>query len=145
MVFTAARFSEIVQFSMRASDLDAAGDHWQFVVKVKGKAYLQPIEVHRILEGSIDPIRAMQELKRRMQKKRWQTPTPTDSFRRTEKGNVMKAEDVRLQTKEFLRESGIPETCPYHIKHATITWLYRNGVTSDRIVRCIRHAHSSTT
>jgi hypothetical protein len=44
-----------------------------------------------------------------------------------------------------MRDAGINDNKPYHIKHATISWLHKQGVSTDQIVRFIRHALGSTT
>jgi site-specific recombinase XerD len=136
------RFSEIIQFELNSTNPEK--NRWIFNVRVKGKAYRQPVALNRISENKIDPVQALIELRQRVKRKRWSVTTQTDTFWRTSKGKTMEAEDLRMQTKQFLADAGISETCPYHVKHATITWLYQHGASPDRIRLYAKHAPLST-
>jgi hypothetical protein len=55
----------------------------------------------------------------------------------------MTPEHLRAQVKQLFAEAGIDETLPYHLKHATLTYLHRKGATEDDLRRLARHTHSS--
>jgi site-specific recombinase XerD len=145
LIFSAARFSEIIQFS-DASNPEIRNQIWKFVVKVKGKAYRQPIALHRLVDTKLDPVTALMELRRRMNRKRWsRQEKKAGPFWRSEHGVPMTAEDLRRETKQLMNQADIQDSSPYHIKHATLTWLHQHGAASDSIIRFARHAQSSTT
>jgi hypothetical protein len=144
MIGSAARFSEIVQFRRDESDPEKAGKRWKFIAKVKGKLFQQPIAIHATTNPKLDPVKRMIELKKKMKRKRWRVRTTSGSFWGKEDGTEMKAEHLRQRVQSLLTAANIRDT-PYHVKHATITWLHRQGVPADRIVQYIRHAQASTT
>jgi hypothetical protein len=144
MVYTLTRFSEMQQFEADEEKLIDDEQEWRFIVRVKGKLFRQPIALHAVGENQIDPVRALKTLRQRMKRKKWITGAKGELFWRDEDGREMSAEQLREQVKLFLAEAGIPEHRPYHIKHATMTWLDTHGATSDDLRRLARHTHSST-
>jgi integrase len=111
---------------------------------VKGKPFKQPIAVHKMKDKKLDQIQAMKELRKRITRKRWKNRSVSGTFWRNDDGSTMTTEFLRKKAQNLLSAAGIRDT-PYHIKHATIRWLYKKGVPADRIVRFMRHAQASTT
>jgi hypothetical protein len=144
MATTAARFTEIEQFSLNDTDPTEADSTWSFVVRVKNREYRQPIVLHPMQHTEIDPVAAMQELRQRVRKKKRTRHLVEDTFWYNERWSVMRMSEIRQAAKQLLLDAGIDETRPYHIKHATVTWLSKQGISADRIVRFIRHALGST-
>jgi transcriptional regulator of met regulon len=144
MATTGARFTEIEQFSMNDTDPQDSDRIWAFNVRVKNREFKQPIVLHSMEHGEIDPVKAMTELRRRIRKKKRTTYRRDDTFWYDEQWNVMRTDELRAAAKQLLIEAGIDEHRPYHIKHAMVTWLSKQGIEADRIVRFIRHALGST-
>jgi site-specific recombinase XerD len=144
MICAGVRFTEMLQFMQNSSEPEQDDKIWKFIVQVKGKPCRQPIAIHRMTDVKLDPIQAMKELRKRMKRKRCKETSPSDTFWRNEDGTDMTVEHLRRKAQELLRTAGIRDT-PYHIKHATISWLYKQGKSTDEIIRFIRHAQSSTT
>jgi site-specific recombinase XerD len=144
MVNTTARFSEIAQFSVSSPESTGKVREWRFTVRVKGKAYVQPIVLHEMQDSQLDPLAAMRALRQRMMIKRWiNRRKPMGSFWRQENGQTMTPEHLRAQVKQLLAEAGIQESSPYHLKHATMSYLHKQGATADDLRRLARHTHSS--
>jgi site-specific recombinase XerD len=145
MIFTTARFSEMEQFKVNAQEPKGKEKSWRFIVRIKGKNFLQPIEVHATEDKQLDPIIALKALKQRMRtRKLIKRNRPMGSFWRTERGKTMTAAHLRAQVKSLLSDAGIQERSPYHIKHATLTCLHQKGASADDLRRMARHDSSST-
>jgi site-specific recombinase XerD len=144
MATTAARFTEIAQFSLNDTDPEESDSTWSFIVRVKNREYKQPIVLHPMQHMEIDPVVAMQELRQRVRKKKKTRHLIDDTFWYNERWSMMSMCEIRQAAKQLLLDAGIDETRPYHIKHATVTWLSKQGIAADRIVRFIRHALGST-
>jgi integrase len=144
MATTGARFSEIAQFSLNATDPQDADTRWEFYVKIKNREYLEPVGIHRMQHIGMDTITAMKELRMRIRKKRKTKHKEEDTFWYDEAWHVMTTNEIREAAKQLLHQAGISEPRPYHIKHAAVTWLSKQGVPADWIVRFLRHRPSST-
>jgi hypothetical protein len=145
MATTCARFTEIAQFSMERTEPVEDGRQWTFIVTIKNRQYTQPIVLHQMRNEAIDPIKAMCELRRRVRKATEKLERQTDTFWCDVKGNVMSMCEIRQSVRHLMRDAGIIDNRPYHIKHATISWLHKQNVPTDQIFRFIRHAMGSTT
>jgi hypothetical protein len=145
MATTCARFTEMEQFGLEDSDPAADGSHWTFIVRVKNRDYRQPIILHATQNDNINPIKAMSELRERVRKKREMCEMKSNTFWYTPTATVMSYNEIRHAAQLLLLAAGIRDRRPYHIKHATISWLYKQHVPSEQIIRFIRHALSSTT
>jgi hypothetical protein len=144
MTNTAARFTEIAQFVVTAKEPKGKEKEWRFYIQIKGKACLQPVVLHQTVDSRLNPIIAMRALKQRMISRKWiRKNKPTGSFWRNEIGQTMKPEHLRAQVKRLLADAGIQESSPYHLKHATMTCLYKKGASADHLRRLARHTHSS--
>jgi integrase len=93
----------------------------------------------------LNPIAAMIELRKRILQGRKRLQFSTDSFWYTAQGKEMEINEIRQTAKHLLQDAGIRDSKPYHIKHAAITWLDKQGIPSDQLIRFVRHAQSSTT
>jgi site-specific recombinase XerD len=144
MATTGARFSEVAQFSLNATDPQEDDTRWDFMVKIKNREYLQPVELHRIQHIGINTIAASKDLRQRIRKKRKEKHKEEDTFWYDKEWNVMKRKDITEAEQQLLKQAGINETRPYHIKHAAVTWLSQHGVAPDWIVRFLWHKQSST-
>jgi site-specific recombinase XerD len=144
MATTCARFTEIEQFSLNGSDPIETDSKWDFIVKIKNREYMQPIELHAMQRIEINPINAMTELRKRIRRKRKKMHSKEDTFWYTDKWEVMTTPQLRQAAKELMQDAGISDDRPYHIKHATITWLKKNGASADEIRRLARHVPGST-
>jgi hypothetical protein len=145
MATTCARFTEIQQFLLEDSNPTADNSRWDFNVRVKNREYLQPIVLHRMHHPSIDPIQAMCELRERVRKIREKCEIQNSIFWCDVRGTVMRIDEIRHAAQQLLADAGINDKRAYHIKHATISWLHKQGVPSDQIIRFIRHSLGSTT
>jgi hypothetical protein len=145
MATTCARFTEMEQFSLSGSDPTEDNSRWSFNVRVKNREYLQPIVLHSMHHQAIDPIRAMSELRERVSKVKEELGMQSDTFWCDVRGNVLSIEQIRHAAQHLLLDAGIRDTRAYHIKHATISWLHKQGVPAAQIIRFIRHALGSTT
>jgi site-specific recombinase XerD len=144
LITTCARFTEIEQFSMNGSDPDETDSKWDFIVKIKNREYRQPVELHGMKNVHIDPIIAMKELRRRIRQERKGKHRQEDTFWYTKEWTVMTETHLRQAALHLLQDAGIADNKPYHIKHATITWLKKKGISADEIRRLARHAPTST-
>jgi site-specific recombinase XerD len=144
MATTGARFSEVAQFSLNATDPQEEDTRWDFMVKIKNREYLQPVELHAMKHIGINTIAAMKDLRERIRTKRKEKHKEEDTFWYDEHWNVMNRKEISIAAKQLLHQAGIDETRPYHIKHAAVTWLSQHGVAPDWIVRFLRHKQSST-
>jgi hypothetical protein len=146
MATTCARFTEMQQFRREGSDPEGDDQRrWAFTVRVKNREYLQPIILHHMRTETIDPILAMIELRVRVRRLREMCEIQKDTFWYNANGIIMRYEDIRHAAQQVLSDAGIHDHRAYHIKHATISWLHSHGVSSDKIIRFIRHALGSTT
>jgi hypothetical protein len=145
MATTCARFTEMEQFALEGSDPTEDNSRWAFIVRIKNRDYRQPIVLHATRNDNINPVKAMSELRERVRKQRVMGEMQSNSFWYSANGTVMGYVEIRHAAQRLLLAAGIRDTRPYHIKHATISWLYKQHVPSDQIIRFIRHALSSTT
>jgi hypothetical protein len=81
---TAARFSEIAQFSPNESDPRELDSEWSFTVRVKNKEFKQPITIHQRQHSEIDPVPAMKELRTRIRKRKRKGMKKDNTFWYTE-------------------------------------------------------------
>jgi site-specific recombinase XerD len=144
MATTGARFTEIAQFSLNDTNPKESDGTWSFFVRVKNRDFKQPIVLHPMDHTEIDPVKAMTELRCRIRKKKRTKHRSDDTFWYNADWEVMKIDEIRQAAKHLLIDAGIDEHRPYHIKHAMVTWLSKQGIEADRIVRFIRHALGST-
>jgi site-specific recombinase XerD len=144
MATTGARFSEIVQFSLNATDPSKDESTWEFLVKIKNREYLQPVEIHRMENIKVNTIAALKELRNRIRKKRKKEHKVEDTFWYDKNWNVMTRTGISEAAKQLLQDAGIDDDRPYHIKHAAVTWLSKQKTPPDWIVRFLRHKQSST-
>jgi hypothetical protein len=142
---TAARFSEIAQFSTNESGSTELDSEWSFTVRVKNKEFKLPRTIHQRQHSEIDPVLATKELRTRISKRKRKEMKKDNSFWYTERWNVMTVAEIRDAAKQLLQQAGIEENRPYHLKHAAITWLRKQRISSDDIVRFGRYAPGSTT
>jgi site-specific recombinase XerD len=145
MATTGARFTEIAQFSREDSDPEDSNSKWSFVVRVKNRRYAQPVVLHHTQTESIDPIRAMIEMRERVRRMHLQPTKQDDFFWYDERGKAMSIDEIRGAALDLMHAAGIHDARAYHIKHATVSWLHKQGVPADQIIRFIRHALGSTT
>jgi hypothetical protein len=144
MATTGARFTEIEQFSLNDTDPKDSNATWAFNVRVKNREFKQPIVLHSMQHDAINPVAAMIELRKRIRKRKRSKHLIEDTFWYNDKWEVMRVDEQRAAAKRLLLDAGIDEHHPYHIKHAMVTWLSKQGIAADRIVRFIRHALGST-
>jgi hypothetical protein len=145
MATTCARFTEMQQFSLSGSNPTEDNSRWPFNVRVKNREYLQPIVLHSMHHQAIDPIRAMSELRERVSKVKEELGIQSDTFWCDVRGNVLTIEQIRHAAQLLLLDAGIRDRRAYHIEHATISWLHKQGVPAAQIIRFIRHSLGSTT
>jgi site-specific recombinase XerD len=145
MATTCARFTEMQQFALEDSNPTDDSRRWEFIVRVKNRDYRQPIILHATRNDNINPVKAMSELRERVRKQREMGEMQSNTFWYTSNGTVMGYVEIRQAAQRLLLAAGIRDRRPYHIKHATISWLYKQHVPADQIIRFIRHALSSTT
>jgi hypothetical protein len=145
MATTCARFTEIQQFSSVDTEPETDNSKWAFIVRIKNRKYVQPIILHHMLNALIDPVKAMRELRDRVLRLKRKYEMRSDTFWCDVKGNVMRIDEIRTAAQQLLTDAGIKDRRAYHIKHATISWLHKQGVPADQIIRFIRHALGSTT
>jgi site-specific recombinase XerD len=144
MASTCARFTEISQFSLNASDPEERDTRWDFVVKIKNREYKQPVELHSMQFDDINPIEAMKELRKRIRRKRRNRHQEEDTFWYTGDWKVMSEIHIRQAALHLMQDAGIQDHRPYHIKHASVTWLKKKGATAGEIRRLCRHEPGST-
>jgi site-specific recombinase XerD len=144
MATTCARFTEIEQFSLNSTDPEENDSRWDFIVKIKNREYKQPIELHAMTHIDVNPIEAMKELRNRIRKRIRDKGRTDDTFWYTDDWSVMITPQIRQAALQMMQEAGIADIRPYHIKHASITWLKKNGASADEIRRIARHAPGST-
>jgi site-specific recombinase XerD len=144
IVFTALRYTEIQRLSMETDEPDLKEGYLKLWTQVKGHEYLEPVFLHVMNEPRLDPVAALMELKRRIKE-----------YDQKEKHFWCKVVDGKLETLsyneirkvviEVLAEAGIDEKHPYHIKHAVLTCLDKNGASAREIATFARHRFESMT
>jgi site-specific recombinase XerD len=142
MAFTALRFTEMYKLNMNATDPDHAHGFWKLWTQVKGHNYLEPVFLHVVEEPNLNPVAALLELRNRIRV----IDGKEDSFwHRLESNRLIPLtyDELRGVAAQVLKEAGIEENRPYHIKHAVMTCLDESGVSAKDIAAFARHRFES--
>jgi hypothetical protein len=92
----------------------------------------------------VNPIEAMKELRRRILQERREEHRSEDTFWYTNDWKVMTTEQLREGALHLMQDAGIRDDRPYHMKHASVTWLKKQGASAGEIRRLCRHEPGST-
>jgi integrase len=142
MVFSTLRFTEILSLNMVDTNPDEKSGVWKFWTRVKGHNCVEPVYLQSSEENHLNPVAALVELRKRifgMDKK------AISFWYRVVDGKLVSLSynELRKAAVELLFAAGIQEKKPYHIKHAVLTYLDRNGVSAQGIAAFARHKFGS--
>jgi hypothetical protein len=144
MAFKSMRFSEI--FSLSPSDTSPTDEGWKFWLVVKGHRVKESICIFPAADGSLDTLGTLIELRNRLRSRLCQQSDSIPSFWYKEEGTClvrMTYNEVRGAAKCVLEAAGINEHRPYHIKHATLTFLAEQNVPHEEVTAFARHSYGS--
>jgi hypothetical protein len=142
MCFSAMRFTEILAMKMSDTDPDGKNGVWKFWSHTKGHVGLEPVYLQDADEPHLSPVAALVELRNRIR----QLKKDAVSFwYKLVDGQLvlLSYNELRSSALEVLIAAGIKDKRPYHIKHAVLTYLDKNGVSAQGIAAFARHKFGS--
>jgi hypothetical protein len=146
MIFSVARFTEILRIPLNNSDPEPDLSSWTFITKVKGHNFVEPITIFSTESDSTNPIPALLNLRTRIKAL---IPTRCELENRfwyKEGPNVielMRYNDIRYAVGSILKAAGLPHNRPYRIKHAVMTYLSECGTDARNLAMFARHSLES--
>jgi integrase len=142
MAFSALRFTEILALNMNDTNPDTGLGVWKFWLHVKGHNYLEPVYLQMGDEIHLSPVAALLELRKRI---RALDDSVSSFWCRLVGKSLMPLtyNELRGAAVDVLNAAGIQEKRPYHIKHAVLTFLDRNGISAQGIAAFARHKFGS--
>jgi hypothetical protein len=143
-VFGCLRFTELETIDAEAREPDADG--WRFITTIKLRSEQEEVVMPRLNDLALDPVRHLLELRSKVRAKREAIGCREEStFWVKESGRKMSYTDIRNAAIASLREAGINETHPHHLKAAAVTELQQSGLPREEIVEYSRHKPGSST
>jgi hypothetical protein len=142
MSFSAMRFTEILAMNMSDTDPDEKIGVWKFWSHTKGHVGLEPIYLQDADDPHLSPVAALIELRNRIR----QLKKDANSFWYKLVDSqlmLLSYNELRGAALEVLAAAGINDRRPYHIKHAVLTYLDKNGVSAQGIAAFARHKFGS--
>jgi site-specific recombinase XerD len=144
MVFKGMRFAEIHRLS--PTETLPSSDEWKFWVVIKNHRNREVISIFNSGDEHLNTLPMLIELRDRIQSKIGEDIKKYNTFWFTEveeELHPMSYNEVRKAAAEVLKKAGIKEHQPYHIKHATLTFLSQQGVPPAEITAFARHNYGS--
>jgi site-specific recombinase XerD len=144
MIFKGLRFAEIHRLSPYETSPDVDG--WKFWVVVKNHHIKESVIIFPSPDRCLDTLAMLMELKRRITMRLGNESVKDNTFWYNDNGKElfrMSYDNVRGAASLVLEEAGIKEHHPYHIKHATLTFLSEQGVPAAEITAFARHKYGS--
>jgi site-specific recombinase XerD len=146
IAFSTLRFTELEALDMCETAPDEAQGVWKLWAHVKGHDYKEPILLHKVDVDALDPVRALSELKSRISVFQSENDPPSRTFWHKQVGKKLiklSYNEIRAAAVRVLAAAGIQEKRPYHIKHAVLTCLDKNGASAKDIASFARHRFGS--
>jgi integrase len=142
MAFTALRFSELYSLDVNETLPDIERNEWRFWIHVKGHDFKEPVVLHKVSDDRLDPINALWTLRSRLYGSLAAKKEEPKGFwyKLVEEDYILLTYDgLRAAAVLILRQAGIRENRPYHIKHAILTCLHESGTSAKDIAAFARH------
>ena len=145
------RYTELAQVDAEARDPTRTG--WPIVVRLKGQTDLSEIEIPRLKEQALCPVRHMEEWRRRLRAEKANRGDEDDvkddgantSFWIREDGRQMHLAELRDAGKRIMQAAGTNDTHGYMLKHAFLTALRDAGMLAEDLAAYARHKPGSAT
>jgi hypothetical protein len=144
MIFKGLRFAEIHRLNPNETSPNVDG--WKFWVVIKNHHVRESIVIFPSADKHLDILAMLVELKNRLTTRLGDELSKNNTFWYNDDGKElfpMSYDDVRCAATLVLEEAGIKEHQPYHIKHATLTFLSQQGVPAAEITAFARHNYGS--
>jgi site-specific recombinase XerD len=144
MIFKGLRFAEIHRLS--PVDTSPEPNGWKFWLVIKNHRKKELVSIFPSDDKHLDTLGMLSELHSRIQGRIGDDINRYNTFWFKEVVDLllpMTYNEVRLAAAQVLDTAGIKEHHPYHIKHATLTFLSRQGVPAAEITAFARHSYGS--
>jgi hypothetical protein len=144
MVLKGLRFAEIHRLSPIETSPDLS--EWKFWVVIKNHQRKEAISIFSAQDAHLDILSMLTELRERIREKNREALDKYNTFWFIETAKDLRPmtyNELRAAAAQVLESAGIEDHQPYHIKHATLTFLSRQGVTPEEITAFARHNYGS--
>ena len=131
------RYTELAQLDAEASDPTPTG--WRFSVRLKGRPDLTEIEVPRLREDALDPVRHLERYRDVLRVERARHGRPSTSFWTKADGKPMSTAHLRKEGSLLMQAAGTQDRRGYMLKHAFVTALRDAGMLADDLAAYARH------
>jgi hypothetical protein len=143
VVFRGLRFAEIHR--LNPTDFPSSPDGWKFWVVVKGHRKRELITIFPSQDPHLDTLSLLIELYNRIKSHFKEHDSPKSLwFKNVGSLQPLTYEEMRNAASSVLSDANIKEHRPYHIKHATLTFLAEQNVPNEEITAFARHTFGST-